>query len=160
MQSYSAWYGSSSGPAPSSGTSEPMLAFFVCGREPGRPGRTGIALGPDAWLVQLLRRSGSRATRPARPPVQVIPAAIASEALDTHPVSGQPVEGRQLPGRIRNDPNRRREEQSVVAVSLDWLLESLAPPSVVKIDVEGAEIEVSPAPNAYSRQFGRSSSAR
>jgi hypothetical protein len=33
------------------------------------------------------------------------------------------------------------EKQTVVAVSLDWFAEKLAPPAVVKCDVEGAEIE-------------------
>jgi Methyltransferase FkbM domain len=35
-----------------------------------------------------------------------------------------------------------REEQSVIAVTLDWLLESCPAPSLLKIDVEGAELEV------------------
>jgi len=35
-----------------------------------------------------------------------------------------------------------REEQTIVALTLDWLLEFAPAPSVIKIDVEGAELEV------------------
>jgi hypothetical protein len=34
------------------------------------------------------------------------------------------------------------EQQTVVSVSLDWLSQRLPPPDVIKIDVEGAELEV------------------
>jgi FkbM family methyltransferase len=34
------------------------------------------------------------------------------------------------------------EEQTIVALSLEWLTENLPSPNVIKCDVEGAELEI------------------
>jgi FkbM family methyltransferase len=101
-----------------------------------------IALEPDAWLVQLLRRSTRR--QPARSaPVQVIPAAVASDvSIRTLCLAARSRAANYLAEFGTIQTGGAREQQSVVALTLDWLLESLPHPSVVKIDVEGAEMEV------------------
>jgi FkbM family methyltransferase len=101
-----------------------------------------IALEPDAWLVQLLRRSARH--QPARSaPVQVIPAAIASQvSIRTLCLAARSRAANYLAEFGTIQTGGAREEQSVVAVTLDWLLQQLPHPSVVKIDVEGAEMEV------------------
>jgi FkbM family methyltransferase len=101
-----------------------------------------IALEPDAWLVQLLRRSARN--QPARSaPVQVIPVAAASQvSIRTLCLAARSRAANYLAEFGTIQTGGSREEQSIVAVTLDWLLEQLPHPSVVKIDVEGAEMEV------------------
>jgi FkbM family methyltransferase len=101
-----------------------------------------VALEPDAWLVQLLRRSALE--QPAgSAPVQVVPAAVASEvSIRTLCLATRSRAANYLAEFGTTQTGGSREQQSVVAVTLDWLMESLPAPSVVKIDVEGAELEV------------------
>jgi FkbM family methyltransferase len=101
-----------------------------------------VALEPDAWLVQLLRRSARR--QPARSaPVQIIPAAVASQvSIRTLCLAARSRAANYLAEFGTIQTGGAREEQSVVAVTLDWLLHQLPHPSVLKIDVEGAEMEV------------------
>jgi FkbM family methyltransferase len=107
-------------------------------------GPTGlvVALEPDTWLVQLLRKSALE--QPAdSAPVKVVPAAVAAEnSVRTLCLAARSRASNHLAEFGTIQTGGEREHQSVVAVSLDWLLESLPPPSVVKIDVEGAELEV------------------
>lgn len=101
-----------------------------------------VALEPDVWLVQLLRRSAlEQPIDSAR--VQVVPAAVASQvSIRTLCLAARSRAANHLAEFGTTQTGGSREQQSVIAVSLDWLLESLPAPSVVKIDVEGAEIEV------------------
>jgi FkbM family methyltransferase len=101
-----------------------------------------IALEPDAWLVQLLRRSARH--QPVRSaPVQVIPAAVASQvSVRTLCLATRSRAANYLIEFGTIQTGGVREEQSVLAVTLDWLLQQFPYPSVVKIDVEGAEMEV------------------
>jgi FkbM family methyltransferase len=101
-----------------------------------------VALEPDAWLVQLLRRSAL--DQPiGSAPVQVVPAAIASElSIRTLCLANRSRAANYLSEFGTTQTGGTREEQLVVALTLDWLLDSLPAPSVVKIDVEGAELEV------------------
>ena len=106
------------------------------------PGGLVVALEPDAWLVQLLRR-GAALQPPGSATVQVVPAAIASTvSLRTLCLANRSRAANYLAEFGTIQTGGSREEQSVIAVTLDWLLESLPAPSVVKIDVEGAELEV------------------
>jgi FkbM family methyltransferase len=101
-----------------------------------------VALEPDAWLVQLLRRSALE--QPAgSAPVQVVPAAVASQvSIRTLCLATRSRAANYLAEFGTSQTGGSREQQSVVAVTLDWLMDSLPAPSVVKIDVEGAELEV------------------
>jgi FkbM family methyltransferase len=101
-----------------------------------------IALEPDAWLVQLLRRS-ARCQPDRSAPVQVIPVAVASTvSIRTLCLATRSRAANYLAEFGTIQTGGAREEQSVIAVTLDWLLQTLPHPSVVKIDVEGAEMEV------------------
>jgi FkbM family methyltransferase len=101
-----------------------------------------VALEPDAWLVQLLRRSALE--QPAgSASVQVVPAAVASEvSLRTLCLASRSRAANYLAEFGTTQTGGSREQQSVIAVTLDWLMDSLPAPSVLKIDVEGAELEV------------------
>jgi FkbM family methyltransferase len=101
-----------------------------------------IAVEPDAWLVQLLRKSALEQP-PGSAPVQIVPAAAASEvSIRTLCLATRSRAANHLAEFGTTQTGGAREQQSVVAVTLDWLLEFLPAPSVVKIDVEGAELEV------------------
>jgi FkbM family methyltransferase len=106
------------------------------------PGGLVVALEPDAWLVQLLRRSALE--QPASSAsVQVIPTAVAAEiSIRTLCLAARSRASNHLAEFGTTQTGGARERQSVVAVTLDWLMESLPRPSIVKIDVEGAELEV------------------
>jgi FkbM family methyltransferase len=99
-----------------------------------------IAFEPDGWTAQLLRR-----TRRAQPitsaPITVALIAVArgvslrsfSIAVRSRACDALSEYGSTQMGRV--------EEQHLVA-NLDWLLSQLPIPDIVKIDVEGAELEV------------------
>jgi FkbM family methyltransferase len=101
-----------------------------------------LALEPDAWLVQLLRRSAALQPRSSAP-VQVVPAAVASAvSLRTLCLASRSRAANYLAEFGTIQTGGSCQEQCVVAVTLDWLLDSRPAPSVLKIDVEGAEVEV------------------
>ncbi len=106
------------------------------------PGGLVVALEPDAWLVQLLRRSAL--DQPAdSAPVKVVPAAVASDvSVRTFCLAARSRAANHLAEFGTTQTGGSREQQLVVAVTLDWLMDSMPAPSVVKIDVEGAELEV------------------
>lgn len=100
-----------------------------------------VALEPDIWLASLMRRTlAMRAHRAS--PVTVVPAAVGST------VSIQPflIAKRGRASNALKDASGRsqmggvREECYVPTVTLDTLLNTFAPPTFVKLDVEGAEL--------------------
>jgi FkbM family methyltransferase len=101
-----------------------------------------VALEPDAWLGQLLRRS-SKTQSAVSAPVHVIPAAVAQSVdLRTFHIAARSRATSSLNGYGSTQTGGIAEKQIVVTVSLDWLSERYASPDVLKIDVEGAELEV------------------
>jgi FkbM family methyltransferase len=111
-------------------------AFFA-----GSSGKV-FAFEPDTWLVALLRKS-CRRQPPAIAPVTIVPVAIAAaESLRQFSISRRSRATSHLSEYGTTQTGGTAESQTVVTVSADWLLRHLPPPSVVKIDVEGAEVEV------------------
>ena len=114
----------------------------------GTTGRV-LALEPDIFCVDLLRKTNA-ALRDNRlfAPVSILPTAIASTVgvatlcvanrgrsanyLDNH--SGVTYGSTQTGG--------IRDTQDTLTVTLDWLLDHYPAPNVLKIDVEGFEVEV------------------
>ena len=117
------------------------LFSFSAAHHAGAHGQV-VSFEPDGWLVQLLRRSASR--QPASSaPVQVVPVAVAASCdLRTFNLASRSRATNFLSGYGKSDAGSIREAQIVPAVSLDWLAERLPVPDVIKIDVEGAEVEV------------------
>lgn len=107
-------------------------------------GPTGniIAFEPDAWLVQLLRRS-AQAQSHACAPITVVPAAVAAQvAARTFVLAQRSSATNHLDGYGSTQTGGARERITVMAVTCDWLLTQFPAPDVLKIDVEGAEMEV------------------
>lgn len=99
-----------------------------------------IAVEADIWLAGLLRRTA--AIQPSTSaPMQVIPAAI----FDSPMIASFNIAKR---GRASNylsdaggatESGGARETVGVLTITLDWLLDQVGAPNVLKIDVEGAE---------------------
>ncbi|MCC6212789.1 MAG: FkbM family methyltransferase [Burkholderiales bacterium] len=117
-----------------------LFAFAAAHR--AGPGGRVFALEPDAWLVQLLRRSCALQP-PASAPVQIVPAAVAAAVdLRTFNIAARSRATSFLEGYGSSQAGGVAERHTVVSVSLDWLAERLPLPDVLKIDVERAEVEV------------------
>jgi FkbM family methyltransferase len=120
-----------------------LFAFAAAARA-GRDGLV-VAFEPDTWLVHLLRRSASLQPDVSSR-VRIVPAAVASAvSLRQFTIASRSRAFSAMTG--YGYAKTTRAEQTVVALSLDWLAEKLPSPHVVKCDVEGAEIEV------FSGQF-------
>jgi FkbM family methyltransferase len=114
-----------------------FAAAFLAG-----PGGQVLAIEPDCWLVQLLRRSAAQ--RPAGvAPITVLPAAISDRVgVTSFEIAARARASNSLPGFGLSQKGGVREVQTVVSLSLDSLLEYFPAPTVLKIDVEGAELLV------------------
>ena len=94
-------------------------------------GAQAIALEPDTWLANLIHRSALL----NKLPVIVLPAAASNrQGVSRLYLSDQ--------GKASNSLVGAGIAQTVIAVTLDSLLEHFAAPQVLKIDVEGMEYEV------------------
>jgi FkbM family methyltransferase len=115
------------------------LFSFASAARAGPNGRV-YAVEPDLWLASLLRRSASLENSD-RASVEVLPVAISDElGLARFSIAAR--------GRCANfldnaggstEAGGARQRGWVLTVTLDWLLDRIPPPRVVKIDVEGAE---------------------
>lgn len=107
----------------------------------GLAGSNGLvaAVEPDGWLVSLLRRS-SNLSDPSRSPVLVIPAAVSDcMSLAKVHVAARARSANFIDGSQVTEAGGTRRIESVIAITLDWLLQNLRAPQVLKIDVEGVE---------------------
>jgi FkbM family methyltransferase len=117
------------------------LFAFAAANRAGRGGLI-VSMEPDAWLVQLLRRSCNVQPHSSAS-VKIVPAAIASSVgLRTFCLAKRSRSANHLAEYGTDQAGGKREEQVVLTVPLDWLLAYYPSPSVLKIDVEGAELEV------------------
>jgi FkbM family methyltransferase len=105
-----------------------------------------LAIEPDLWLAQLLTRSARRIERIGLPAavVTVLAAAVSQD----HRIAQLEIAERARASNHLVDSQGstqvggQRDLQHTVTVSLDFLLEHFPAPTVLKIDVEGAEVGV------------------
>jgi FkbM family methyltransferase len=90
-----------------------------------------VAVEADLWLAHLMHRSALF----NKLPVTVLPAAVSGR----HGVSKLYLSDH---GRASNSLSGVGSAQTVVTVTLDWMLNYFPAPQVLKIDVEGLEYEV------------------
>lgn len=113
------------------------LFTFAAAALTGRGGKV-LALEPDIWLTGLLHRTVSR-DPDAWASVDILSVA----ASDRIGLSHLNIAARGRCSNYLGDGNSQsggsRAVQSVLSVTLDWLLSIYPPPDVLKIDVEGAE---------------------
>src|SRR6516165_2298515 len=114
------------------------LAAAVCAGDQGQV----IAFEPDAWIAQLLRRT-SRAQPIHNARITVVPVAVASEiSLRSFSIAIRSRASNALSEYGLTEMGGVKEQYLVPAFNLDWLLSNLPTPDIIKIDVEGAELEV------------------
>lgn len=101
-----------------------------------------VALEPDVWLVQLLRRSAAiQSAQSAQ--VRIVSAAVANSCdLREFSIARRSRAANFLTGYDSTQTGGVSEKQTTVCLTLDWLSHRLPIPGIVKIDVEGAEFEV------------------
>jgi FkbM family methyltransferase len=101
-----------------------------------------IAFEPDAWIAQLLRRTrGAQPIASAR--ITVVPIAVAREvSLRSFSIAVRSRACNALSEYGSTQMGGVEEQHVVAAFNLDWLLSKLPVPDIIKIDVEGAELEV------------------
>ena len=100
-----------------------------------------FALEPDDVMARLLRRSAL--LNSAAAPVEVIPCAVSeSVALARFNIARRSRTSNYLEGFGMSQAGGVREVETVLTVSLDWLAQQISLPDVLKIDVEGAELNV------------------
>ncbi len=107
-------------------------------------GKSGAvyAFEPDTWLVSLLRRT-AKLQPSTSAAIDVLPVAVASAvALRTFDIARRSRQTSHLEGYGTSQSGGTRERQTVMAITLDWALNHNRLPDVLKIDVEGAELEV------------------
>ncbi len=90
-----------------------------------------VAVEADIWLANLMQRSA----RLNKLPVTVLPAAVSDR-------QGVSQLYRSAHGRSSNSLTGSGSSQTVVTVTLDWMLDHFTAPQVLKIDVEGVEYAV------------------
>jgi FkbM family methyltransferase len=101
-----------------------------------------VAFEPDTWLISLLARS-RRAQPEQSGAVTIVPAAVASDiSLRRFRLASRSRASNALSGYGHSQIGTVREECTVPTFNLDWLLETLPMPRIIKCDVEGAEVEV------------------
>lgn len=90
-----------------------------------------VAVEADLWLTSLMHRS----TLLNKLPVTVLPAGVSNSL-------GVAKLHLSTDGRASNSLKGGGPAQTVVTVTLDWMLDHFAVPQVLKIDVEGLEYAV------------------
>jgi len=116
------------------------LFSFVAAQRAG-PSGTVVSFEPDAWLVETLHRS-QRLQPAGSARVVVRHAAVASEnGLRQFNIARRARASNHLAEYGSSQAGGIRETVTVEAVTLDSCLDSWPSPAVLKIDVEGAEVE-------------------
>lgn len=109
-----------------------------------KAGRTGFVLAfeADIEMQRLLLRSRAKQGRRSAP-VQVIPVAISSSVdLKEFCIAARSASANHLKGAGTTQTGGVANVTNVMAISLDWVSEHRPLPTVLKIDVEGSELEV------------------
>lgn len=100
-----------------------------------------LAFEPDALLVGLLRRSA--VANRVHAPVDVLPVAVADEiGVARFHIARRNRATSHLDGFGTTQTGGVRVTELVPTVTLDWLADHFPMPSVIKIDVEAAELKV------------------
>jgi FkbM family methyltransferase len=116
------------------------LFSFAAASMAGREG-TIIAVEPDAFLIELLRKTAHQC-RDDDADITIVPAAVSDRfELAAFSIAERGRSANHLSdvtGSTMHGGARRIDH--VMTVTLDWICETCPPPDLVKIDVEGAEM--------------------
>lgn len=117
-----------------------LFAFSAAGLA-GRDGQV-FAFEPDVQLVTLLRRSQNLSSDQAAA-VSVVPCGAAgATGIRSFGIASRARASNALAEYGNSQMGGTRETQTIVCLSSDAMLDSIPSPDVVKIDIEGAEVEL------------------
>jgi len=118
------------------------LFAFAAANRAGESGEV-IAIEADLWLVSLLRRSAALLGPGKNASVTTLPAAASdSLGLAKFHIARRARSSNHLEGVGSTQTGGTRSTEHVLTITLDWLLERVRAPQVLKIDVEGVEHRV------------------
>jgi len=101
-----------------------------------------FAFEPDPWLVQLLRKTAIIQPKSAAG-IDVIPLGVAGTCgLRQFGLANRSRATNFLEGYGQSNSGGAREWTTIYCIDLEWAYQNLPPADVIKIDVEGAEIEL------------------
>jgi FkbM family methyltransferase len=120
--------------------------FTIAAAQKAGPQGSVLAIEPDIWLASLLQRS-ALAQRPDAASINIFPVAVAKAVgLETFHIANRNRASNHLASvPEHSQAGGIRETRQVLSITLDWLLDQTSdqtPPTLVKIDVEGAEIDL------------------
>lgn len=117
--------------------------FSVAAAHRALPAGRVIAVEADVWLVSLLRRTAA-GLGAASAQIEVLPAAVFKTCgIATFNIANRGRASNFLATETgQSQTGGVRESVQVMTITLDWLLEQGSRPAVVKVDVEGAELDV------------------
>jgi FkbM family methyltransferase len=117
--------------------------FTTAAAQKAGPGGSVIAVEPDLWLAALLHRSAA-AQRLTAAPIHILPVAVSGAVgIETLHIAKRNRNSNHLSSiPEHSQAGGTRETHQVLCITHDWLLDQTPPPSLVKIDVEGSEIDL------------------
>lgn len=117
--------------------------FAIAAAQKAGPHGSIVAIEPDLWLASLLQRSASLQS-PVAAPIHIMPIAVSdiTGIAILHIANRNRASNHLSSVPEHSQAGGTRETLQVLSITLDWLLEHSAPPGLVKIDVEGAEIDL------------------
>jgi FkbM family methyltransferase len=118
------------------------LFTFASAGLAGPEGRV-YAFEPDTSLVSLMRRSATLNDHASTSPVEIIPCAISdSVSMARFHIANRSRAANFLEGFGSTQTGGIRETHVVMTMTLDWMAQRLPAPDVLKIDAEGAELDI------------------
>ncbi len=104
-----------------------------------------LAVEPDTFLVGLLRKSNVKIAQGGEPvaPISVLCVAVSDNlGVVTFNIAERGRASNYIDGGGLSQTGGVREKQSVVTITLDWLLNHYPKPDILKVDVEGVEVQL------------------
>ncbi|HEX3968730.1 MAG TPA: FkbM family methyltransferase [Edaphobacter sp.] len=120
--------------------------FAIAAAQKAGPQGSIVAIEPDLWLASLLQRSAALQP-PTAAGIHVMPVAVSKcVGIATLHIARRNRNSNHLSSiPEHSQAGGTRGTHQVLTITLDWLLEQTehsTPPSLIKIDVEGAEIDL------------------
>jgi FkbM family methyltransferase len=116
--------------------------FTIAAAQKANPTGNILAIEPDIWLAALLQRTVAAQHNAA--PIHIMPVAVTdTTGIGTFHIANRNRNSNHLSSiKEHSQAGGIRKTMQVLCITLDWLLEHSPPPQLVKIDVEGSEIDI------------------
>lgn len=116
--------------------------FSIAAASLAGQGGSVVAFEPDPWLAHTLQRSVDLQSAGSAEVAVICAAVAAANSIRPFAFAKRSRASSHLLEYGHSQTGGIEETRPVLSVTLDWVSTILPPPSLVKIDVEGAELEV------------------